>query len=513
MAYTPDFDFDIFISYAHVDNCKAKNCQKGWIDFFHDELQTYLNSKIGRQDIIKIWRDKSIEGNYIFDQTIKEKISGSALFIAFVSNGYLKSEYCLKELKMFHSNANNQSTGLIVEDKSRIFPLLLTNIQHAKYPDQIKGMTGFEFHDAESTDDIGDPTEQTEKLYRDQFKKLAKAVFRCLIAIENNLKPEELTQTRKQSNISDFPEPDKNYPVFIADVTDTLSNSKKRIINDLKSNGIYVMKNIPPPYEPVEKHDQEIIQTAEKSCLTVHMFDIFQGRDIPDEPDNLTYCMKQLNLCLEKSASKLIWHHNSLDLEKVEDEFYQNFLKNLENLPCPKKNIEFIKGNKEDIITGIFNKIKKLKQAQQTKLKSENETAVLLDTHIKDCQYHSEIQHFLMNKNITHYINTTDDNPQANLEHFEKCLKDVSALLFVYGNVVKEWVISRLFTAMNIINEKQYKKKIHAIYLAPPNKEKEITYLKNMIPNVKFINNSDQANIKPEIFEPFFECIGCGGAI
>lgn len=42
MSFLPDFEDDIFISYAHIDNKALTEGQKGWISHFHEALEIRL---------------------------------------------------------------------------------------------------------------------------------------------------------------------------------------------------------------------------------------------------------------------------------------------------------------------------------------------------------------------------------------------------------------------------------------------------------------------------------------
>ena len=106
MAYLPNFEFDVFISYAHVDDLTALGSgSPGWVHQFHEQLKIYLWKRAGRADSVKIWRDPVLDGNQLFDRTIQERVERSALFVALTSQGYVESEYCLKELHCFHRRA------------------------------------------------------------------------------------------------------------------------------------------------------------------------------------------------------------------------------------------------------------------------------------------------------------------------------------------------------------------------------------------------------------------------
>ena len=96
-AFIPGFEYDIFISYAHVDNLAVEGEMK-WVEQFHKQLEIALAKRIGRVGLVKIWRDKRLEGDQLFDETIQKNIDNSALFLALTSNGYLASDYCKDEL-------------------------------------------------------------------------------------------------------------------------------------------------------------------------------------------------------------------------------------------------------------------------------------------------------------------------------------------------------------------------------------------------------------------------------
>src|SRR5438067_3984115 len=64
----PDFEYDLFISYAHIDNQHYSDVPKGWIDYLHDRLEISLSKRLGRTP--KIWRDRKLRGNEVFNDEI-----------------------------------------------------------------------------------------------------------------------------------------------------------------------------------------------------------------------------------------------------------------------------------------------------------------------------------------------------------------------------------------------------------------------------------------------------------
>jgi len=402
----------------------------------------------------------------------------------------------------------------VVGDQNRIFSLLLTNLSYESFPEGIAGTSGFDFHDAEPDDDMGmgDPVDPDEKKFREKLKVLVNAIFRCL----NQMKPseaQEIESSKKQPvNALTLPEPDTDFPVFFADVSDSLRANQKRVVNDLQAKGVFVIdEKVPPPYD-IEGHDQECTRLATSSTLSVHLFDQHAGREIEN---NQTYAMKQLQLCLEKSASQLIWVPESLKINEVEDKIYQDFLNGLEQLSVSNKAVELIHGKRDDIVFGVVEKIKKIRKLKQSLVErpSDQNAAVLLDTHEKDNHYAFDLVNFLSRPNITIRVNPTFDNPQNNFDRLEEHLQTANALILVCGNVKNDFIVARIMTIMSMIIETKAAITTRAIFFAPPKKADEIQDLKKILPReIHILDNSDQPQPKPEVLTPFVECIGCGGA-
>jgi len=56
-----DFEFDVFVSYAHVDNTSADQHHKGWVAKLHETLDRRLTQLLGKPT--RIWRDPKLKGN------------------------------------------------------------------------------------------------------------------------------------------------------------------------------------------------------------------------------------------------------------------------------------------------------------------------------------------------------------------------------------------------------------------------------------------------------------------
>ena len=63
-----DFEKDIFISYAHIDDESISESEKGWITEFHRALEIRLSQLLGERP--KIWRDSALDGNHDYDKEL-----------------------------------------------------------------------------------------------------------------------------------------------------------------------------------------------------------------------------------------------------------------------------------------------------------------------------------------------------------------------------------------------------------------------------------------------------------
>jgi len=58
MTYVPDFDDDVFISYAHLDNVAMVEGEPGWITLLDRALRIRLPQLLGEE--LSVWRDQKL---------------------------------------------------------------------------------------------------------------------------------------------------------------------------------------------------------------------------------------------------------------------------------------------------------------------------------------------------------------------------------------------------------------------------------------------------------------------
>ena len=466
MGYLPGFDYDIFISYAHVDNETADKAEPGWVSLFREHLEVQLSKRVGRIGAVKIWQDPSLEGSQLFDQTIQDGINRSAIFLALTSTGYLASEYCQQELKWFCRKAGTESVGLSVGDRMRVFNLLLNNIPHPEWPQEFGRTSGYPFHDAEKEDEFGYPTDPKEKIFQQQIRKLVDSLFKTLALLKEREPVIPQPVQREDEQAADKPKSEASFTVFLADTADTLRKVRSRVINELELEGIRVLRSTPPPYDAAS-HEKAALDEIGKSDLTIHLLDNLPGREIEGD-ESKSYPQRQAELAIEHARSQFIWVPQTLDVTSVEDETYRSFLDQLENGVRDESSYNFLRESPSSITREILEKINQLKTSPES---ATAPSAALVDTHFRDQLHALELIRFLTEKNIQPYINPEEDDPRKNMKILEERLKQVSKLIIVYGSVTEEWVRARLGAAVQIAITENCPLKSCAIYYASPHKK------------------------------------------
>jgi hypothetical protein len=118
-AYVPQYQYDIFVSYADVDNEIFPGKDQGWVTTLIDTLKIFLAQEIGSKDAFSLCSKAMLGGNIPSTYNSIEYLENSAVFLLILSPAYLKSEKCNLELNAFLAKVGENSDRIfIVEYKA-----------------------------------------------------------------------------------------------------------------------------------------------------------------------------------------------------------------------------------------------------------------------------------------------------------------------------------------------------------------------------------------------------------
>jgi hypothetical protein len=492
MSYTRH-KYDLFISYARVDNRAVNKGDEGWVTQFEKHLDVELTALIGDSGVLKIWRDRELESNQVFDKTIRETIDDAAVFLALTSPGYLSSDYCKQELDWFAEPPHGSAGDLLVGDRMRIFNVLLRNVPYADWPKHYGGTSGSPFHDAERDEDLGFPSIPGQPLFRNQLRKLVIEIYNTLKAIKQQagqIGGDVFSPTAAPSSLKTT----GKSRVFLANTTDALSSLRSRIEKELQEKEVEVCGRVPPPHDGAS-HEAAVIDAMSGATLSVHLLNELPGTEIYDALGTF-YPQKQAELGLKHARSQVIWVPQGLDIKTVEVASYQTFVDGLENGSREKAAYRFLREVPGVITHEILEQIEQLRAPVTV----SSSSGVLLNTHFKDQPYTYDLTRFFHDRGVKYMICPELDDPRSNMKVFVEMLKQTATLIIVFGEVAEEWVRERLAAALQTVITEQCPLKSLGIYLAPPKKKDAGLHFNQGFFRVHMMDNSE--SFDPNTLEP-----------
>ena len=75
-----NFDLDVFVSYAHLDDASLSEDRKGWVAKLHETLDRRLAQLLGKP--ARIWRDPKLHGNDVFAAEIVDRVKQAAVLVS-----------------------------------------------------------------------------------------------------------------------------------------------------------------------------------------------------------------------------------------------------------------------------------------------------------------------------------------------------------------------------------------------------------------------------------------------
>ena len=225
------FDFDVFVSYAHLDDAAPGEDQKGWVAKLHETLERRLAQLLGKP--ARFFRDPKLKGNDVFEDALVERVTHAAVLVSIVSPRYVRSEWTTRELNEFFKAAEQQG-GVQIHDKSRVFKVLKTPVPLDEQSPQLRALLGYEFFRVDpQTNSFREFDEQFGPEYRQKFlmklDDLAQDLKGLLEFVESPDVPEGPADTGGQNAI------------FLAVTTLDVQDQREAIRRDLQQHGYTVL--------------------------------------------------------------------------------------------------------------------------------------------------------------------------------------------------------------------------------------------------------------------------------
>ena len=361
MAYvkTSGIEYDLFISYARVDNLCTSAEENGWVEQFIRDLNICLSKRIGRMNVLTyFWDNSDLAGNQPVNASIEQTLGSSAVILCLISEGFLHPDcYCSKELAWFEKKAATSPAGIDPDNNSRFIPILFTNISYQRWPEQLQGKVGFPLHTEPAKGKICQPLDNDSEEYRDRQLLLADKIFDTLNSVSQAGSTSAPVTGTTQTG------------VFLADVADSqdLIYVRNILQQDLLTDG----------YNPVTSgamagslttraETSQVKEQLADTVLSIHLFDKRPG-DLVDEETNITLPRHQFELAREMQHPAYIWVPGELDISKVRDSEQRKFLEQIEKGQFKEWDYDFSRCFEDEVTAEVLKKLEKYQQQYKAK--------------------------------------------------------------------------------------------------------------------------------------------------
>jgi hypothetical protein len=357
-----NFNQNLFISYAHIDDQPLTPGEKGWITRFHSTLKAILSMRMGRE--AKIWRDEKLQGNDVFSSEIVAQFNQSAALVSIVTPRYLNSEWCTREANEFCQTAQ-QSGGLVVGNKSRVFKVIKTPVdaqESESLPAHMKDLLGFEFFaykDGAPLELDPDYGPEYSQLYKQKVAILAQDIAQLL----KTLQAEGGASKSDDRNVASEPPAPTKPAVYLAECSYDRKQARELLEGELKRLGYPVLPDKRLPQDEAE-YVSAVGSLLAGCALSIHLVGEKYGT-VPDGPTDKSASILQNELAVARCRSgglqRLIWLPQGTRSEQAPQ---QAFIEALLQDAQAQFGADLIAGDIEELRAAIHDTLRKIEQPE-----------------------------------------------------------------------------------------------------------------------------------------------------
>jgi len=423
------FPNHLFISYAHIDNYHDPAASHGWIDLLHERLEIRLAQLLGRK--LTIWRDRKIQGNDVFNQTIHIELGKAAILLSVVTPRYIASASCQDELNTF-IQLTPQTGGLQLDDKHRVFKVVKTQVPLEKQPPELQQSLGYEFYQLDQSsgrfrefDHEISARGEKDKRYWDKFEDLAQDIKLLLERIEQ---PDAA------------PPPAGGKTIYLAETTSDLADHRDKVQRELRQFGHTILPDQPLPTSK-PKLEQLVRGCLLRSRLSVHLIGEHYGF-VPDQEPERSVIWLQQDLARERGVdaefSRLIWLPPGLD---PKDERQRRFIETLQNAFHSTNGSDLVQTKIEDLKTIIQEKLNPTPKPTASKKTDDGLRRVYLVCDQRDLEVIGALYTYIHGEGFDVLLPEFDENAmQADKQNMLDC----DAVMIYYASIPQISVTTRL---------------------------------------------------------------------
>lgn len=452
MAYVPGCDIDIFVSYAHADDCCLAGEKSGWVTRLVTQfLAPCIEMKLGSRGALKLWMDHELEAGHPVTPQLLNQVRRAAVLVVILSPSYINSPWCRRERENYLDVIHGW-------ESRRVFIIEPGEIRLEDRPAELLDLRSFRFW-VPSDYEGGAPCPLgTTRDLEDEFKKRVFDVSHTIAAeLRRIARERQESRDLGASGACDHPQavvaPSRR-TVFLAQVTDDLHSRQESVRHYLEQQGIKVVPDDLYWWEP-QSFRKIVMRDLENADLFVQLLGAFSPRRPKGLPEGYLQC--ELDLARAAGKPTLRWRDPRLDPGAIEDADHQAFVDGTGVIAEPL----------EDFKKAI---LKALQPAAPAPVARTN-VQVFVARDQADRPLAEEICTMLERCNAGWSRSLLDEqgqDPQVYRQDMEERIKECDAIIVVYGRATPLWVRRQLGLLGKKLAEFNKRPAALAVFDGPP---------------------------------------------
>jgi len=282
--------FQVFVSYASLDDVAPPSGGDGFVTTLVRYLKFDLDQ---RKPTPQIWRDRDgkIKPSDQFDEVIDDGIAASELMLVVLSDNWMASDYCRKELNLFAQKSNGSSA------KRRIIVAAKHDMKPENRPVLLQGQTAYRFYDEHDPD-------KPEFFLHKKLDTIDLLIQKIANDIRDRMTSEDPTRHREGPT----PQRTRGRRIYLAKPGSDMSTHYRRLAEELEGREYVVVpdKDSTIPLDSMAAAVEYIDGALDGAEFAVHVLGEKPGM-APEEQGATPIVRLQLERARLRGVRRIIW--------------------------------------------------------------------------------------------------------------------------------------------------------------------------------------------------------------
>jgi hypothetical protein len=456
MAYVPGVKYDLFISYARVDD-EADHADDGWVSAFVGDLSRAVKSRLGLRsnEGLEVFFDRRNLRSDDDLETLRKTARSSAVFVAVVSPSYVVRDWPQEELGAFTDDP--RSAG-------RLFAIERLPANHKDdYPKPLRDMNRIAFWEMRPHSVIEYQLKRGHDRWDSKIQDVAADIKRVLLGLRDaggvreGLVP-SLAAPRAAAN--------PGRTVLLAQVTDDLEGDREQVRRYLEQFNITVLPAGPLPQGGAD-FTRAFEEDLARADLFVQLLGPFNSRRAPDLPQG--YARYQFEAAKRHATQRekfdcLLWRRPDLDPASLTHE-------DATLLGEPDTQATGLEAFKAEIVRWIEELNAPVRQGLNKS--PDRDIHVFVNANREDIKLAKAVQKEFERNNCTAMLPLYDSQPNVIMDDLEDKIIWCDALALIYGEADARWISRQAMLYSKLKRKRDEPARVVLICRGPPQPKPE----------------------------------------